>query len=55
MKISCKNTYHLQIIGLSLWSNLPRSMKRTTILNTFKQPEKAISWQFSWNLGLIGL
>ena len=34
-------------IGSSLWNNLPRSMKKPTVLNTFRQ--------FSWKLELIRL
>ena len=34
-------------IGSSLWNNLPRSIKKPTVLNTFRQ--------FSWKLELIRL
>ena len=45
----------LSYIGTLLWNKIPGSMKKATYLNTVKQTVKAISWQFSWKLGLIGL
>ena len=45
----------LSYIGSTLWNNLPGSLKKATVLNTFKHNLKQMSWQFSWKLGFIGL